>query len=305
MNLIESLLPSFALIFSGYMICRFTRLDRSVWEHIDAVVYYLFFPLLLFHAIAKTHIDFVAASRLVSAGWALALVTVIAAYSVPHWPWVGRHIGNRDHAASAQVGFRFNSFIALSIVGQTLGDAGMAILSVLIGVCVPVFNMAAVYAMARQDDLHLFKQLKRNPLVWATLSGLLFNVLGFSLPNWLEPTLGRMGQAGLVLGLMAAGAGMKLMDLRSAKSLAFAVLAVRHFVAPVTAAALAAMFGFDRLTTTVLLTFAAVPTASSCYVLAASMGYNGGLVAALVTLSTLAATLSLPFSLGVLLPWLH
>lgn len=302
MNLIESLLPSFTLIATGYLICRFTKLNRGVWSQIDAVVYYLFFPLLLFHAITKTHIDLVAASRLVAAGWALAALTVLASYSVPRWPWVGRYINRRDHAANAQIGFRFNSFIALSIVGQTLGDAGMAVLSVLIGVCVPVFNMAAVYAMARHGDLNLLQQLRRNPLVWATVGGLAFNLVGLGIPTWFEPTLGRMGQAGLVLGLMAAGAGMKLMDLRSAKLLAGAVLTVRHLFAPVIAALLVAAFRFDTLTATVLLTFAAVPTASSCYVLAASMGYNGGLVAAVVTLSTLAAMLSLPFSLGVLLP---
>lgn len=302
MNLIETLLPSFTLIFTGYLICRFTKLNRGVWSQIDAVVYYMFFPILLFHAITKTHIDLGAASQLMIAGWILAAVTVAAAFSIPHWPWVGRHVDRRDHAANAQVGFRFNSFIALSIVGQILGDPGMLILGVLIGVCVPVFNMAAVYAMARHGDLRLLSELRRNPLVWATLGGLAFNLAGLSIPEWLSPTLGRMGQAGLVLGLMGAGAGMKLMDLRSAKVLAVSMLSVRHFIAPVTAALLVAVFHFDATTATVFLIFAAVPTASSCYVLAASMGYNGGLVAALVTLSTLAAMLSLPFSLGVLLP---
>lgn len=302
MNLIATLLPSFTLIFTGYLICRFTKLNRAVWTQIDAVVYYLFFPLLLFYAITKTHIDLAAASRLVAAGWLLAAVTIAAAYSVPKWPGLSSHIDRRDHAANAQIGFRFNSFIALSIVGQVLGDPGMLVLGVLIGVCVPVFNMAAVYAMARQGDLHLLQQLRRNPLVWATLGGLVFNLAGLSVPQWIAPTLSSMGQAGLVLGLMAAGAGMKLADLRSAKALTVAMLSVRHFIAPVTAALLVALFGFDTTTATVFLIFAAVPTASSGYVLAASMGYNGGLVAALVTLSTLAAMLSLPFSLGVLLP---
>jgi len=54
------------------------------------------------------------------------------------------------------------------------------------------------------------------------------------------------------------------------------------------------------LQTTVLLTFSALPTASTCYVLAARMGYNGPYVAGLVTLSTLSGMLSLPFALGVL-----
>jgi hypothetical protein len=63
---------------------------------------------------------------------------------------------------------------------------------------------------------------------------------------------------------------------------------------------LAKSFQLDATQTTVLLIFAAMPTASSAYVLAARMGFNGPYVASLVTLSTLLAMLSLPFALGVL-----
>ena len=49
-----------------------------------------------------------------------------------------------------------------------------------------------------------------------------------------------------------------------------------------------------------LVAFAALPTASSCYVLASRMGYNGGYVAGLVTLSTLLGMASLPLALAVL-----
>jgi malonate transporter and related proteins len=59
-------------------------------------------------------------------------------------------------------------------------------------------------------------------------------------------------------------------------------------------------FGLSGPQATVLLLFSALPTASSCYVLASRMGYNGALVAALVTLSTVLGMLSLPFALGVL-----
>jgi predicted permease len=60
------------------------------------------------------------------------------------------------------------------------------------------------------------------------------------------------------------------------------------------------VFGLTAVQTTVLLSFSALPTASSCYVLAARMGYNGAFVAGLVTLSTLLGMLSLPFALGLL-----
>jgi predicted permease len=46
--------------------------------------------------------------------------------------------------------------------------------------------------------------------------------------------------------------------------------------------------------------FSALPTAPTAYVLAARMGFDGGYVAGLVTLSTLFGVLSLPFALSLI-----
>ena len=143
-------------------------------------------------------------------------------------------------------------------------------------------------------------ELLRNPLILATATGLAANLLGFTLPIWLEPTVTRIGAASLALGLMAAGAGMQLGPLSSAKTLAVAVLSIRHMVLPLVALGLARALGLAPVQSTILLAFSALPTASSAYVLAARMGYNGGYVAGLVTLSTMLGVVSLPFALGVL-----
>ena len=79
-----------------------------------------------------------------------------------------------------------------------------------------------------------------------------------------------------------------------------AVLGIKHIAMPLMALGCALLFRLDFMQTTVLLAFSALPTASSCYVLAARMGYNGAYVAGLVTLSTLLGMVSLPFALGVL-----
>ena len=60
------------------------------------------------------------------------------------------------------------------------------------------------------------------------------------------------------------------------------------------------MWGLDNTQTTTLLLFSALPTASTCYVLAARMGYNGPYVSSLVTASTAMAVLSLSFALSFL-----
>jgi predicted permease len=172
-------------------------------------------------------------------------------------------------------------------------------IAVLIGVCVPLFNIAAVWPMARHAQSGFARQLLRNPLIIATLSGLVANLLGFIVPDWLTPTLTRIGAASLALGLMAAGAGMQFATLARGKALAVLVLAIRHLALPLIAWGLALALQLDAAQAAVLMTFSAVPTASSAYVLAARMGYNGAYVAGLVTLSTLLGVASLPFALSL------
>ena len=299
-NYAQLLFPDFSLILCGYLICRFTALNRSVWDQVESLVYFLLFPVLLFHSIIKSPLDLGAASRLMGAGWALGFVGIALAYALPHLPWFRTHISARDHAASAQVAFRFNSFIGLALAERIAGPEGVQQIAVLIGVCVPLFNVAAVWPMARHSERHLGRELMRNPLIIATASGLIANLAGFTLPTWLEPTVSRMGAASLALGLMAAGAGMQLGALYRAKTLAVSVLTIRHLILPVAAVGIAHLFGLAGLQTTVLLAFSALPTASSCYVLAARMGYDGAYVAGLVTLSTVLGVLSLTLALGVL-----
>jgi malonate transporter and related proteins len=299
-NFAQLLFPDFSLILCGYLVCRHTALDRTVWQQVESLVYYFLFPVLLFQSIVKSPLDLGAASSLIAAGLLLGLASIGLAYSLPYLPWLGKRIDARDHAASAQIAFRFNSFIALALAERLAGAHGLLLIAVLIGVCVPLFNVAAVWPMARHGQTGFVGALVRNPLIIATASGLAANLLGFSIPPWLEPTVNRIGAASLALGLMAAGAGMQFGTLAQAKALAVGVLAIRHFIAPLVAMALAHLFRLDDAQTAVLLAFSALPTASSAYVLAARMGYNGAYVAGLVTLSTLLGMASLPFALGVL-----
>ena len=301
-NFAQLLLPDFSLILCGYLVCRFTALNRKVWEPVESLVYYFLFPVLLFNSIVKTPLNVAEASGLVGAAVLLGVCTIGLAYSLRHWPVLGRDIDLRLHAASAQVGFRFNSFIALALADKVAGPAGLTMIAMIIGVCVPLFNVAAVWPMARHANKGFARELVRNPLIVATASGLIANLLGFSMPGWLEPTVNRIGQSSLALGLMAAGAGMQFGTLAKAKTLSTLILGVKHLAMPVIALGVALLFRLDATQTTMLLMFSSVPTASSCYVLAARMGYNGPYVAGLVTLSTVLGMASLPFALGVLRP---
>ena len=299
-NYAQLLFPDFSLIVCGYLVCRYTALNRTVWEQVESLVYYFLFPVLLFQSIVRSPLDLGAASSFIGAGILLGLSGIALAYSLPYLPWLGRRIDRRDHAASAQVAFRFNSFIGLALADRLAGSEGLQLIAVLIGVCVPLFNVGAVWPMAKHAKRSFGGELLRNPLILATATALVANLLGFTLPVWLEPAVTRIGAASLALGLMAAGAGMQFAHLSNAKTLAVAVLSIRHLMLPLVAFGLAKAFGLSSVQTTILLAFSALPTASSAYVLAARMGYNGGYVAGLVTLSTMLGVVSLPFALGML-----
>ena len=301
-NYARLLFPDFSLIACGWLLCRCTPLDRRVWEPVEGLVYYFLFPVLLFHSIVRSPLDFGATSNLLTAGVGVGvgLSGIVLAYALPFVPVIGGHIDRRDHAASAQVAFRFNSFICLALAERIAGPEGLLMIAVLIGVCVPLFNIAAVWPMARHAQTGLARQLARNPLIIATVSGLAANVLGLGVPALLEPTLTRIGAASLALGLMAAGAGMHFASLARGKVLAGSVLAIRHLALPLIGWSLSVVLGLDASQASVLMTFSAVPTASSAYVLAARMGYNGPFVAGLVTISTLLGVASLPFALALI-----
>ena len=54
MNYAQLLFPDFSLILCGYLVCRYTKLDRTVWAQVESLVYYFLFPVLLFHSIVKS-----------------------------------------------------------------------------------------------------------------------------------------------------------------------------------------------------------------------------------------------------------
>lgn len=300
MNTFELLFPDFSLILCGYLVCRYTALNRTVWEQVESLVYFFLFPVLLFHSIVKAPLDLGSASHLIGAALMLVGAGISLSYALEFLPGINRS----HHAASAQVAFRFNSFIALAIAERVAGREGLLLVALMIGVCVPLCNIGAVWPMARHANRGFVRELIRNPLILATAGGLIANLAGFRMPVWLEPSVTRIGAASLALGLMAAGAGMQLGQLANAKLLGVGVLGIRHLLMPLVAFALCRLMQLDALQSTVLLAFSALPTASSAYVLAARMGYNGALVAGLVTASTLLAMLSLPLALQVLKPLL-
>ncbi|MDO8420029.1 MAG: AEC family transporter, partial [Rubrivivax sp.] len=215
---------------------------------------------------------------------------VAASYALKAWPGVDARL----HASGAQTAFRFNSYVALAMAERLAGTQGVAWTALIMSVCVPLCNVAAVWPLARHGGQGYLRELARNPLILATGSGLLCNLLGVRLPGLADTTLARMGAAALPLGLMAVGAGLQFGALREGPRLAAALMAIRHLLLPAVALGLVMTTALPSGQQAIVMAFAAMPTASSAYVLAVRMGGHGAYTAGLVTLSTLIGMVALP-----------
>ncbi|MFN3296441.1 AEC family transporter [Caldimonas sp.] len=296
MSDVSLLLPECLLIVCGFLLCRHTSLDRGVWEAVERLVYYLLFPVLLFNSIVRSPLEFQTTLPLAAAGLGIVGMGVAGAYALRRLPGVDPRL----HASGAQVAFRFNSYVALALADKLAGPAGVTWTALLVALAVPLCNFAAVYPLARHGGHGFWREIVRNPLIVATVGGLLANLLGVRLADPLASTVQRIGQAALPLGLMAVGAGLKLGGLWAGPGLAAGLLGIRHVGLPVVALALVHLLGVPAAQQPVVVAFAAMPTASSAYVLAVRMGGNGSYVAGLVTVSTLLGMASIPVWLAAL-----
>ena len=158
MNYAQLLLPDFTLILFGYLVCRYTALNRSVWQPVESLVYYLLFPVLLFNSILKSPLQPGATLSLGLAGLTVVASGVLLAYALRLLPGVDPQL----HASGAQTAFRFNSFIALALAERLHGAQGVAWVALLIALCVPICNIAAVWPLARHGGHGYVRELARN-----------------------------------------------------------------------------------------------------------------------------------------------
>jgi malonate transporter and related proteins len=290
------LLPDFLLILIGFILCKRTALDRPVWDAAERLVYYLLFPVLLFNSILKSPLQPAQTLSLAAAALGIVGSGILLAALIGRLP----RVDARLHASGAQTAFRFNSFIALALAERLAGPQGLAYMALCIALSVPIANVAAVWPLARAGGHSYGHELMRNPLILSTVAGLAANLAGLTFPDAVATTLQRIGLAALPLGLMAVGAGLRAGGLTAGPGLAAMLMTVRHVLMPSIAIGLTLALAVPPAQRTIIVLFAAMPTASSAYVLAARMGGDGAYVAGLVTLSTLIGMVTVPLWLSAL-----
>jgi hypothetical protein len=113
--------------------------------------------------------------------------------------------------------------------------------------------------------------------------------------------LGRLADGAVALGLLAVGAALRFDRIPGHLPFNSWLIFVKLAVKPAIALGLGSALGLAGLPLQVLVLFAALPTASSAYILAMRMGGDGAAVAWLISAGTLASMLTLPLWVAWLL----
>ncbi|MBI5108823.1 MAG: AEC family transporter [Rhodocyclales bacterium] len=296
LGLALALLPDFSLILLGASLRRLLHLGDHFWNGLEKLVYYVLFPALLFNGLLKAQIAWSSAAPMLAvAGAAMggSMLLGLVARMLPITPL--------SFASQYQCAFRFNSYIGLAVAGTLHGLPGIAAMGIVVGLMVPPANVVAVWMLARHGEVGVLRELVRNPLILATLAGIAANLVGLEPPATMLKFLGRLGDAAIVLGLLAVGAGLRIVGAGGTATHAAAAyfLLVKLLAMPAIALLLIRAFGLSGVHADVALIFAALPAASSAYILAQRMGGDGARVAWLISAGTLASMISIPLWLGL------
>lgn len=307
---LASLVPILVTLVLGYGLRRWMLRDAAFWAGLERLTYFVLFPILLVHGIAG-------ADLVLGEAWRLAVACVVSLMLAGALALlIGRRAGLDGPAlASAfQGAARFNTYVVLGVAGTLLGTAGLAMASLATGMMIIVVNILSVSVLVRYGRPAagtprrgigtVLASLLRNPLVIACVIGLALNLGGIAVPQPVSLTLGLIGSAAVTVGILVVGAALEVRALNDRLGIGLAISLLKLVGQPLAFLVLGLLFGLPPLAVLVGLICCAAPGSPAAYVLSRQMGGDAGLMARLITLTTLLAVITLPTWL-IVAAWLE
>lgn len=288
--------PLFLLILLGAVLGVKRWPSDTFWPHMERLIYFLLFPAMLVATLATADVSQVPVTRL-----ALVLLGAMAAFGLLLWRLrVRLKLTPAAFTSVFQGAVRFNTYVGVAGAAALHGSAGATTAAVAVALMVPVVNVMCVASFVAAGTLgnasigKSIMALVKNPLILACLLGIALNLSGVGLPGWSHDTVELLGRAALPLGLVAVGVALRPAALLRLDRGVLATNSIKLLLMPGLVFVLGWLVGLDAVSRDVALLFAALPTATSAYILARQLGGDAELMAAIITGQTLLAMLTLP-----------
>lgn len=277
--LFDIVLPVFAIVASGYLCGYKNLLGPESSEALNAFVYWVALPTLLFNAMAN--VDLAQVYNLpFMAGFTLALAVTWALTGL-----LGRHVFRLSAAESALHGLNSaypnSGFMGIPLAIAAFGDE--AALPAIVATVISVLSVALAVIpieIARQQKSDVLKivgrvlgAMVRNPMIIAPCAGLLWAWSGWELPIFVETYTGILGAAAGPCALFSIGLFLVGKPLTEGSMEVVSMTLAKLVLHPLlTAVAVLLLFPTDPLWAMVAILSAALPIGSGPFVLAQAQG---------------------------------
>lgn len=299
---VQALIPVFVLIVLGHLFRRWQFPGEGFWLQAERFTYYALFPAMLVYKLGQARLPASAyGDILILIVAMLVAMTAVLAVIQLVWRWPGP-----VYSSVFQGGIRFNSYVGLAAAGMLLGDQGISLIAVAVAVKVPLLNLLCILMFSvtcRQGRLRLgpvIRAIITNPLIIGSVIGVIWSFFRIGFHPVVAGILAPLSDLALPMGLMCVGAGLQLKALRHASAPFLVASAAKLVIFPVLTLGLAMALGLGGPLVQVAILLAALPTATSSYILARQLGGDAPLMAAIISGQTLLGMVTLPLLLGVL-----
>ncbi len=288
-------LPLFLCIMVGYLLRRIGLLDEPLRLGLNRLCFKVFLPIYLFQNIATTDLGAAFHPGLLAFG-CLGLIALFLVLMVLI-PRLEKENARRGVLIQAIFRSNFALFglpVALSLCGQErIGPT-----SLLLGVTVPIFNILAVICLetfrgGKPSIRKMLRGIATNPLIIGSLLGILFNLLGVTLPEAVSKSVTDLGRVATPLSLVALGGSFMFSSIRSFRRPLLIGVCGRLIAVPLLMVTLGILLGFRDETLVPILIMFGAPTAVSSFPMAQQMGGDGELAASLVVFTSGGAILTI------------
>ncbi len=302
MIIVDTIFPLFALISLGTLL-KITRItNEGFLKTADKLVYYIFFPVMLFWKIGNSPgTAGISLGLCVSAILAVALVFALSLAFIQRFP-----VPRFQAGSFSQASYRFNTYIGMAIVLNVLGEAGVIHFGLLVGIVIPLINVLAVCVLIWYSDQNLPVQEKRlffiralasNPLILACVAGFVVSRTGVVLPRVMTNTFSLMTSITLPLALISIGGTLSFKGLARHLKLSLAAGVLKLLVLPVMGFLLLKAFHVTGIPFKTGMIFFCLPTSTAIYVLSAQLHSDTQLASVAIMVSTLLSMVSLSVAL--------
>lgn len=298
MIVLNSLFPIFILLLLGNVLKRWGLTDTAFLKTGDRLIYYFFFPVMLFWKIGGASFEqgidwnFCFASL-------CALLTMFALSTI-----VLKVFGITDYQAGSfsQSCYRFNTYIGVAVILNSLGAEGVKYFGIVIGFAIPLINVFAVSTLIwfSGEEMSFSKRLSivgralvSNPLILGCLAGIIYSRMVGWFPVFIDNSLSLISMVALPLALISIGGSLSFAGVRGNLGLSCLAAMLKILVLPIIGCLFFYLFNVTGVPFRVGLIFFALPASTAIYVLSSQMNSDPELASSAILVSTLLSFVSL------------